>query len=211
MAKAQVILGTKMCSLSKRSTSGIVHTIAMSCRTPDRPGVPQRPGSTGADDIATESTAIPYRTIGVAAVAIVAVVFVFSTSVSRRRHVLTCTMHTHRVPQRHGSTGADEAIPGGMRWHTGSTGCARPGSTGADDLALKLLVHRSSAKNRNNAMPSRDQFLETYGQHPLSRKRASILKNGETAQTRDHALRGDPSKVGTNPFQPASIATLPLW
>ena len=80
-------------------------------------------------------------------------------------------MHTHRVPQRHGSTGADEAIPGGMRWHTGSTGCARPGSTGADDLALKLLVHRSSAKNRNNAMPSRDQFLETYGQRPLSRKR----------------------------------------
>ena len=59
MAKAQVILGTKMCSLSKRSTSGIVHTIAMSCRTPDRPGVPQRPGSTGADDIATESTAFP--------------------------------------------------------------------------------------------------------------------------------------------------------
>ena len=46
-------------------------------------------------------------------------------------------------------------------WHTGSTGCARPGSTGADDLARKLLVHRSSAKNRNNAMPSRDQFLET--------------------------------------------------
>ena len=39
--------------------------------------MPQRPGSTGADDIATEGTAIPYRTIGVAAVAIVAVAFVF--------------------------------------------------------------------------------------------------------------------------------------
>ena len=56
--------------------------------TPDRPGVPQRPGSTGADDIATESTAIPYRTIGVAAVAIVAVVFLFSTV------VLMCQMHS---------------------------------------------------------------------------------------------------------------------
>ena len=87
------------------------------------------------------------------------------------------------VPQaRPGSTGTDDlAIPGGED-DRGSPPCIgtpdrpgvpqRPGSTGADDLALKLLVRRSSAKNRNNATPSRDQFLEPYGQPPLSGKRA---------------------------------------
>ena len=88
--------GSTGCAPTARVNRGRRHfngEHGVSKSAPDRPGVPQRPESTGADDIATESTAIPYRTIGVAAVAIVAVVFVFSTFVPRRHHVLMCIPH----------------------------------------------------------------------------------------------------------------------
>ena len=148
----------KMCSLSKRSTSGIVHTIAMSCRTPDRPGVPQRPGSTGADDIATESTAFPKahridrvcpngpgqpgpttlqrraRRFHIALSVLLLLLllllysfFHFCAKATSCAHVYNARLNALAMsPQRPGSTGADDlAIPlTRMHWHTGSTGCA---------------------------------------------------------------------------------------